>query len=55
MIEEILAQASRKKLVIGFFGVWGIIWLSRVISTERKLRTLGGHTKRIKTWLPYGL
>ena len=57
MIEELLVKikASPKTLVIGLFGIWGVIWLSRRISRERKIRALGGHTSRIKSWAPYGL
>lgn len=54
MIEEILAQTSPKTLALGVVGALGVLWLVRRISTERKIRALGGHTRIIKTWLPYG-
>lgn len=55
MIEEILAETSPKKLALGVVGAYGVFWLVRRIATERKIRNLGGHATRIKTWAPYGL
>jgi cytochrome P450 len=55
MIEDLLVKVSPKTLAIGIVGVWGVIWLSRRIAEERKIRALGGHTSRIRTWAPYGL
>ncbi|CAG8960607.1 hypothetical protein HYFRA_00013431, partial [Hymenoscyphus fraxineus] len=52
MIESILENWAPKHLVavaIGLFALWRI---TRRISQELKIRRLGGHTRRVKTWLP---
>ncbi|CAG8973096.1 hypothetical protein HYALB_00007573 [Hymenoscyphus albidus] len=52
MIESILENWAPKHLVavaIGLFALWRI---TRRISQELKIRRLGGHARRVKTWLP---
>jgi hypothetical protein len=55
MIEELLAQTSPRTLVVGVVVICVVVALTRRISTERRIRALGGHTSRIQTWIPYGL
>ncbi|PSS16950.1 hypothetical protein M430DRAFT_59340 [Amorphotheca resinae ATCC 22711] len=53
MIEELLEQTSRKSIaatvVVVLLLLKGIQWLS----TERKIRSLGKHARRVWTWLPF--
>lgn len=54
MIEDIINHTSPKTVgaaLIAVFFLWRVsIWLS----AERKIRVLGGHARRLRTWLPWG-
>ena len=54
MISDILGNVSPKSLaavgVLVFISLFAVRWLN----TEVKIRQLGGHAKRVKTYLPFG-
>jgi len=53
MITDILALSPKTLIASGvavLVFVLGLRWLN----DEVKIRQLGGHAKRVKTWLPYG-
>lgn len=52
MIEEILERSSLKALVVAIFAVFALVKVTKWINEERKIRALGGHTYRVKTWIP---
>jgi hypothetical protein len=54
MIEELLERTSPKVLVLGAIAIFVVVGLTTYVTTERRIRSLGGHTKKIKTWLPFG-
>lgn len=54
MIEEILAHASVKTLVLTALVVFALVRVSRRINNEVKIRALGGHAYSASTWLPGG-
>jgi hypothetical protein len=54
MIEEILEHSSPKTLLVAVFAVFALVKVTTWINNERKIRALGGHTHRVKTWIPGG-
>jgi hypothetical protein len=54
MIEEILERSSLKTLIVAVFAVFALLKVTKWINEERKIRALGGHTYRVKTWIPGG-
>jgi hypothetical protein len=54
MIEEILEHSSPKTLLVALFAVFALVKVTKWINNERKIRALGGHTYRVKTWIPGG-
>jgi hypothetical protein len=54
MIEELLERTSPKVLVLGVIVIFVLAGLTTQVRTERQIRSLGGHTTKIKTWLPFG-
>ena len=54
MIDAILERASPKTLAIAIITVFILVKISQWIKIELKIRALGGHAHKIRTWLPYG-
>lgn len=54
MIEQLLAQASIKSVALAAVVVFVLVRVVRWIDIEIRIRKLGGHARRAKTWLPYG-
>jgi hypothetical protein len=54
MIEEILEHASPKLVVVTVFVIFALVKVSQWVTNEWKIRALGGHTRRARTWLPWG-
>jgi hypothetical protein len=54
MIEEILEHSSPKTLLVALFAVFALVKVTKWVNNERKIRALGGHTYRVKTWIPGG-
>ncbi|KAL2065144.1 hypothetical protein VTL71DRAFT_4285 [Oculimacula yallundae] len=55
MIEEILNHVSLKTLLLAAVAVYSLIKITTWISNDRKIRTLGGYTKRPNLRLPFDL
>jgi hypothetical protein len=55
MIEEILQHASPKLVVVAVIAILVLVLVTQWITTEWKIRSLGGHAHRVKTWLPGGM
>jgi hypothetical protein len=54
MIEEILQHASPKMVVVAIVAILTLVKVTQWVTTEWKIRSLGGHAYRVKTWLPGG-
>lgn len=54
MIEGILEHASPKMVVVAVVAILALVKVTQWITTEWKIRSLGGRAPRIKTWLPGG-
>ncbi|KAF8853365.1 putative cytochrome 52A4 [Acephala macrosclerotiorum] len=52
MIEEIFERVSPKTLIVAVIAILSLLKVSQWINTERKIRALGGHAYRVKTWIP---
>ncbi|KAE8449366.1 hypothetical protein EG329_008267 [Mollisiaceae sp. DMI_Dod_QoI] len=52
MIEEILTRVSAKTLIVAIIAVLSLWKVSQWVNTERKIRALGGHAYRVRTWIP---
>ncbi|KAH8814950.1 cytochrome P450 [Xylogone sp. PMI_703] len=55
MIGSLLDQVSLKFIALGFATAYFLVKTIQWIITERKIRVLGGHAPRIRTYLPYEL
>jgi hypothetical protein len=55
MIEEILQHASPKLVVVAVVAILTLVKATQWITTEWKIRSLGGRALRVKTWLPGGI
>ncbi|TVY85472.1 Cytochrome P450 52A1 [Lachnellula suecica] len=55
MIEEILEQVSPKTLILAVVGALFLLKTAEWINRERKIRALGGRTRRNPTWYPFDL
>lgn len=53
MIEDIISSLSVKNVVVGFFSVLLLINVFQRIADERKIRSLGHHTRYIRNYLPF--
>lgn len=54
MIEDILKHASPKNVGFALLGLLVLVKVVGWMQVELKIRGLGGHAPRIKTWLPLG-
>jgi len=54
LLDEIHEHVTPKTAVAVIAGLYVLLTLVRWVSNERKIRQLGGHTYRIRTWLPFG-
>ncbi|CZR50443.1 related to n-alkane-inducible cytochrome P450 [Phialocephala subalpina] len=52
MIEEIFERVPPKTLIIAVVAILSLLKVSQWINTERKIRALGGHAYRVRTWIP---
>lgn len=50
MLEDI----STKSLIAAFVAIFTLIKITQRVQKELKIRSLGGHTRRVKTWIPFG-
>ncbi|KAF7872524.1 hypothetical protein EAF04_003445 [Stromatinia cepivora] len=50
-----LEGISTKSLIAAFVVIFTLIKLTQLIQKELKIRSLGGHTRRVKTWFPFDL
>jgi hypothetical protein len=55
MIEEIFEHATPKMVVVAISAILILVLVTQRITTEWKIRSLGGHAPRVKTWLPLGI
>ena len=55
MIEEILQHATPKLVVVAVVAIFALVKVTQWVTTELKIRSLGGHAHRVKTWLPGGM
>ena len=55
MIEEIFEHASPKMVAVAVVAILILVLVTQYITTEWKIRSLGGHAHRVKTWLPLGI
>ena len=55
MIEEILQHATPKLVVVAVIAIFALVKVTQWVTTELKIRSLGGHAHRVKTWLPGGM
>jgi hypothetical protein len=54
MIEDIIKHTSPRTVGAALLAVL-ILWkLSQWLTVEMKIRALGGHAPKIRTWLPWG-
>ncbi|TVY40719.1 Cytochrome P450, partial [Lachnellula occidentalis] len=53
MIEAILERLSLKTVAIAFIGAFALLTITQWLNKERKIRALGGHTRRQPTWFPF--
>lgn len=49
-----LENLSIKSLVAAFVVIFTLIKVTQLVQKELKIRSLGGHTRRVKTWIPFG-
>jgi len=54
MIEEILERLSLKSIAVAFISAFALLGITKWLNNERKIRALGGHTRRQPTWFPFG-
>jgi hypothetical protein len=54
MINEILERASPKTLAIAVVAIFVLFKITQWIKAELKIRALGGHAPKVRTFLPYG-
>ncbi len=55
MIEDLLSHVSAKSLALACVAVYAIWRFAIYINDERKIRTLGGHARKVKTKVPWGM
>ena len=55
MVGNILDHVLPKTLAIAIVAVLCLVKVSQWIKIELKIRALGGHAPKIRTWLPYGI
>jgi hypothetical protein len=54
MIEDILKHTSPFNIGVAFLGIFVLAVVTGWIREELKIRALGGHAPKIRTWLPWG-
>ncbi|KAB8303191.1 hypothetical protein EYC80_004638 [Monilinia laxa] len=50
-----LEDLSIKSLIAAFVVIFALIKLTQLVQKELKIRSLGGHTRRVKTWIPFDI
>jgi cytochrome P450 len=55
MFDDIIAYVSIKTVCLAIIVAYGLVTISKWISDERKIRTLGGHAPKIPSYLPFGM
>ncbi|CZT02962.1 related to n-alkane-inducible cytochrome P450 [Rhynchosporium graminicola] len=55
MIEEILARVSLKTLLLAAIAIYSLVKITTWTNTDRKIRQLGGRTKRVNVRFPLDL
>jgi hypothetical protein len=55
MIEQILQQTSPKTITIACVLIYTLVKVAGWLNIELKIRALGGHAPKAKTWLPWGI
>lgn len=53
MIDSFLEQIHPKTLAVAVVALLILVRISQWVNKERKIRGLGGHAPKIRTWLPY--
>ena len=54
MIEDVFNRVSPKTLLIGIVAIYSLLKITTWINTERKIRALAGHAKKVNTKFPLG-
>lgn len=54
MIDSLLEHVHPKSLAVAIVVLLVLAKFSQWVNKERKIRALGGHAPKIRTWLPYG-
>ncbi|QSZ33742.1 hypothetical protein DSL72_005313 [Monilinia vaccinii-corymbosi] len=50
-----LENLSMKSLIVAFIVIFTLVKVTQVVQRERKIRSLGGHARRVKTWAPFDI
>ncbi|KAF7901275.1 hypothetical protein EAF00_003496 [Botryotinia globosa] len=50
-----MESISIKSLIVPFVVIFVLFKVTQYVQRELKIRSLGGHTRRIKTWVPFDL
>jgi hypothetical protein len=53
IVETVLEHSSPLNLAVALVAVLAIIWNTKWLAEEIKVRRLGGHTRRAQTYLPF--
>ena len=54
MLHQIVENIGSSTFLYGAFALLIVLWLSKYIRDEIKIRHRGGHAKRLQSWLPLG-
>jgi energy-converting hydrogenase Eha subunit B len=54
MIQDILDNISPKTLLAGIVVTYTLVRTVQWLDEERRIRALGGHARKVRTYLPFG-
>lgn len=55
MFEDLLNHVSPKSLVLACVAIFAVLKVTtNFVNKERRIRALGGHAARVKTFIPWG-
>jgi len=49
-----LEGISTKSLIAAFVVIFTLIKITQLVKKDLKIKSLGGHARRVKTWIPFG-
>jgi hypothetical protein len=50
-----MEHASPKTIAVASVVIFILVKVTQLVNKERKIRSLGGHARRIPTYLPWGM